>query len=60
MEYGLLGILILALDIIAIVGVIQSSLEPIMKLLWIVVILALPLLGMLLWFIIGGQKARTV
>ena len=56
MEYSLLGLVVLVLDIIAIVSVIQSGLEPLMKLVWIVVILALPVLGMALWFILGSRR----
>jgi hypothetical protein len=28
-----------------------------MKLVWVLVVLALPVLGMLLWFLIGARKA---
>ena len=57
MEYGLLGLIVLVLDIVAIIGVIQSGLTPLMKLVWIVLILALPVIGMALWFIIGSNKS---
>ena len=60
MEYGILGLVILVLDIIAIVGIIKSGLEPLMKLVWIVVVLALPVIGMLLWFLIGAKKGPVV
>ncbi len=56
MEYGIVGLIVLVLDIIAIVGIIQSAIEPLMKLVWIVVVLALPVVGMLLWFLIGAKK----
>lgn len=54
---GILGVLIFVLDIIAIIDVLKRSMDPIMKLVWIVVILALPLLGMLLYFLIGRKAA---
>lgn len=56
MEYGLLGLIILILDIMAIVSVLQSGLEPLMKLVWVVLILALPIIGMALWFVMGSKK----
>ena len=56
MEYGILGLIVLILDIVAIVGIIQSGLAPLMKLVWIVVVLALPVIGMALWFIIGAKR----
>lgn len=52
---GLLGILILIADIYAIIKVAQSSAEPISKALWIVVILLLPVLGLILWWLFGPK-----
>jgi|TARA_R110002126_G_scaffold279836_1_gene426896 hypothetical protein len=56
MEYGLLGLVVLILDIVAIMSVIQSGLKPVMKLVWVVLILALPVIGMALWFIMGNKR----
>lgn len=56
MEYGIVGLLILVLDIIAIVNIIQSGMTPVMKLVWVLLVLALPVIGMILWFIIGAKK----
>ena len=55
--YTLAGILIFILDIIAIVDCIQSSMEGTKKLLWILLILALPFLGMVLYFLLGKRRA---
>lgn len=55
--YGILGLVILLLDIIAIVDIIKSGLEPVMKLVWVLVVLALPVIGMILWFVLGSKKA---
>lgn len=52
---GLLGILILIADIYAIIRVAQSGAEPITKALWIVVILLLPVLGLILWWLFGPK-----
>lgn len=51
----LVGLLILVLDVVAIVSAIQSNLDPVMKLIWVVVILALPVIGMVLWFLVGAK-----
>jgi len=57
MEYGIIGLVILVLDIIAILNIIQSGMEPLMKLVWVVIVLALPLIGMALWFLWGSKRA---
>lgn len=54
-NYGLIGLLILALDIVAIYNVLTSSMEMAKKVLWIFVILLLPVVGMILWFVIGRK-----
>ena len=56
MGYGIVGLLVLVLDIIAILNIMKSGLEPVMKLVWILIVLALPLIGMILWFVIGAKK----
>lgn len=54
--YGLGAILIFVLDIIAIVDCIRAPMDSVKKLLWILLILALPLLGMLLYFLLAKKK----
>jgi len=53
---GLIGVLVLVLDIIAIVSVLGGSGSTEHKLLWTVVILLLPFVGMLLYFLIGRSS----
>lgn len=53
---GLLGLVVLVLDIIAIVDAVKSSLETGKKVLWIILILVLPILGMVLYFLVGKKK----
>ena len=50
---SLFGAVILLLDIFAIVSVLLGSSEVMRKLLWIAVILLLPIVGMVLYFLIG-------
>lgn len=52
---GLLGLIILILDIYAIIKVVQSSASVGMKALWIVIILFLPIIGLILWWFLGPK-----
>jgi hypothetical protein len=56
---GLLGLLILAGDIWAIINIFQSSASNEKKLIWTLVVLLLPLLGLILWFFMGPRDGRT-
>ena len=53
------GLIVLILDIIAIVDALRSTMDSTKKLLWIVVIIVLPILGMILYFVIGRKKAAA-
>ncbi len=53
MEYGILGIVVLILDIIAIVSILGASKPVGWKLLWTLLVLLLPVIGMILYFVIG-------
>jgi hypothetical protein len=55
---GLLGVLILIGDIWAIINILQSSATNGKKLLWTVVVILLPLLGLILWFFLGPRDGR--
>lgn len=52
---GILGIIILILDIYAIIRIVQSGAEPLWKAIWIVVVILLPVLGLILWFLFGPK-----
>lgn len=56
MTYSLFGIIILVLDIIAILNIVQSGMKPVMKLVWCLIVLLLPVIGMILWFLIGSKR----
>jgi hypothetical protein len=59
-EYGgILGLLILAGDIWAILNVFQSSESNGAKVAWTLVILVLPLLGLALWYFLGPRGKGT-
>jgi len=52
---GLVGLIILALDIWAILNVIKSSSEVGVKVLWILLIALLPVIGLVIWAIAGPR-----
>ena len=52
---GLVGLVILALDIWAIVNVIKSGAETGMKILWVLLIVLLPVIGLILWALMGPR-----
>lgn len=56
---GLLGLLVLAGDIWAIINIVQSSASNEKKLIWIIAVVLLPLLGLILWFFLGPRKGRS-
>lgn len=53
---ALLSLVILVLDIVALVDVLKGTLETAKKILWVVLILILPIIGMVLYFLIGKKK----
>jgi len=57
--YGISALIILVLDIWAIVSVLTSGVSPGSKIVWVLLILALPLVGMLLWFLIGPRSVAA-
>lgn len=56
MEYGVLGLIILILDILAIVKVMGSGATSGMKLIWILLILVLPVVGLIVWWLAGPKS----
>ena len=52
---GLIGLAILVLDIVAIVDVVKSAAPGGKKALWVLLILLLPVLGMILYFLLGKK-----
>lgn len=57
--FGLIGLLIFVADIWAILNIAQSSSENLKKAIWIVIIVFLPVLGLVLWFLFGPRGGRT-
>ncbi|MCF4997716.1 hypothetical protein GIW70_07855 [Pseudomonas syringae] len=52
---GLIGLIILALDIWAIINVLKSGAGTGAKILWVLLIILLPVLGLIIWAIAGPR-----
>jgi len=52
---GLVGLIILALDIWAIINVLKSNVGTGMKILWVLLIIFLRVLGLIIWAIAGPR-----
>ena len=53
-------LVVTVLDIVAIVSVLKSGADSGTKLLWIILIILLPLLGMILFFLMGPGRRKVV
>lgn len=54
---AVLGLVIFIADLWAIIKTLQSSVTAGNKLLWVLIILLLPVLGLILWFFLGLRTA---
>jgi len=60
MEYGgILGLIILALDIWAIINIFGSGASTGAKVLWILLVLILPVVGLIIWLLAGPRGSRA-
>lgn len=55
--YNLLGLVVLVLDIIAIVDVLKAGMDTTKKVLWILAILLFPVIGMIVYFLVGKKPS---
>lgn len=55
---SLIGLVIFALDVWAIAMIISSKAETLHKVLWILLVVLLPLIGLLIWFFAGPRPAK--
>ena len=51
-----IGILVLIAGVWAILNIFQSSADTLKKVIWIVLVLLLPLLGVIIWFFAGPRS----
>ena len=59
MEYGLFGLIVLALNIWAIISIFSSNASTGAKVLWTLLILVLPVVGFIIWLIAGPRGATA-
>lgn len=52
---GILGLIILILDIYAIVKIVTSGASLLAKILWSLLVLVLPLIGLIIWWLAGPK-----
>ena len=57
MSISLAGLIILIAWIVAVVDCLKSSKETNKKILWIIIIFVVPVLGKILWFVLGKNQA---
>lgn len=57
---GIIGLIILVLDIWAIVNVFQSSASTGSKVIWTLLILILPVIGLLIWLFAGPRSSAKI
>lgn len=58
--WSLFSVLVLVLDVIAIVSLLKSGADSTTKLLWIILIVLLPVIGMILYFLMGPGRRKVV
>ncbi|MGH8290840.1 MAG: PLD nuclease N-terminal domain-containing protein [Steroidobacteraceae bacterium] len=56
---GLWGLLILIADVWAIISIVQSGAGTGKKVLWTVLVIVLPVLGFILWLLLGPRSGRS-
>ena len=50
------GLVVLVLDILAVVDIIKRPMETGMKILWVILIIWLPVIGLILYYLLGRGK----
>jgi hypothetical protein len=59
-SYSLFGLVVLVLDIVALVSLLKSGADAGTKILWVILIVLLPLVGMILYFLMGPGRRKAV
>lgn len=55
----LLASIVLAVDVLAIVQVWRTRIEPGRKIIWSLVIVLLPVVGLIMWFVAAGRLGKV-
>jgi hypothetical protein len=60
MEYGILGLIVLILDVYAIIKILGSGASTGAKLLWTLGILIFPVVGFIVWLLAGPKGSGRI
>ncbi len=58
--FSLIGLVVLVLDVIALVSLLKSSADSGTKILWALLIILLPVVGMILYFLMGPGRRKVI
>lgn len=58
-RHSLWGVLVLIADVWAIVNILQSGADTTKKVLWTVIVLVLPVIGFILWLLMGPRTGGS-
>jgi hypothetical protein len=58
--FSIISLVILVLDVIALVSLLQSGADTANKILWALLIILLPVLGMILYFLMGPGRKKIL
>jgi hypothetical protein len=58
--FSLVSLVILVLDVIALVSLLKSGADGPTKILWALLIILLPVLGMILYFLMGPGRRKVI
>ncbi|HYR46728.1 MAG TPA: PLDc N-terminal domain-containing protein [Thermoanaerobaculia bacterium] len=58
--FSLLGLVVFVLDVIALVSLLKSGADSGTKILWALLIILLPVLGMILYFLMGPGRRKVI
>ncbi len=56
MGIGIAGLIVLVVDVYAIVMILDSSAKAVEKLIWALIIVLLPVIGLIFWYFAGPGK----
>jgi hypothetical protein len=59
-SYGIISLIVVVLDIIALVKLLKSGADTGNKILWALLIIFLPILGMVLYFLMGPGRGKAL
>lgn len=52
---GILGVILLVLVIMAILRIVGSAASPLAKVLWSLLVIVLPVVGLIVWYFVGPK-----